>query len=213
MGDILTDDEARIWSMIVDEGRKLREPIIAERERRKAANRAAHAAASGRGNWKYDPASKRKVADSVVEIPVPVKRFLIARASGLSFREAAESSKARWIDVLEAKRGSEEVRCAIATMEEGCRELIRMKSMSIVETGLDEGSRVSMTKVMLAQGMLKSLDRDHFGDDRSSGGAKDDEPKELGNGGFVVKLVADASKVADVAPEGKPKKALVFTDV
>lgn len=216
---MLSDEETFVWEALVEKGRELRAPRIAAKEAKREENmRRLEEDRKKLGRrvispWRGRKEKGVKVGDSLVEVPTGVKRFLVSRACGIPFKEAAAGCGMTWVQIMVAKNRSEDVRCAFAAMESGSRELIRAKAMSVVETSLDEGTRVSMPRVLLAQNMLSKLDAENFGEDMGTkdGGAEGE--KEGGNGGFIVNIVADAAKVADVAPEGKPKKALVFTDV
>lgn len=201
----LSADEEQLWNHLVEEGTDLRAETVkrlSDPEWRKE---------HGRGGKKWVP-------ERIDEIPVSVKRFIVSRAAGLSFKKAAAASGALWADVSRCRDLSETVRCALAAQEKSSRELMKMKAYSLHEQGLDEDAHVSMAQMQMASGVLGKLDRDHFGDDMGSrkrvGLADVEEAKKaLGSGGFVINLIADASKAAEKAPEERPKKALVFAEV
>jgi len=200
----LSDEEELLWNHLVEEGRELRADTVkrlTDPEWRKEHGRP--------GKWN---------PERIDDIPVSVKRFVVGRAAGLSFKKASAASGSTWADISRCKDLSETVRCAIAAQEKSSRDLMKMKAYSLHEQGLDEDARVSMAQMQMAGGILGKLDRDNFGDDgaiRKRVGLADVEEakKALGSGGFVINLVADASKTAERAPEDRPKKALVFAEV
>lgn len=204
----LSDEEAAAWERLVEEGRELRAPVLAAREARKEANRRAFD--SGKYKTPSEEFKRReKAPEASVEIPVEVKRWVVLRAAGMGFRKAGETSGASWLMVCDMKNRSEEMRCALTAQVERSRELILTKALSTVEQSLEEGTRVSMPQAQIAIKTLSSLDRDHFGERAVE---KPEEQQKVGGGGFVIRMVEDATKAAE-KPEAAPKRALVYENV
>lgn len=205
----LSDEESAAWERLVEEGREIRAPILAAREARKEANRRAFD--SGKYKTPSEEFKRReKAPEAVIEIPVEVKRWVVLRAAGMGFRKAGDTSGASWLMVCDFKNRSEEMRCALTAQVERSRELILTKALSTVEQSLEEGTRVSMPQAQIAIKTLSSLDRDHFGEHAVE---KPDVPDKVGGGGFVIRMVEDATKKADERPEAAPKKAIVYENV
>lgn len=211
----LSEDEKSIWESLVAEGRKVRAPILERKAKEREANRRRMAEDHGRdpdesAGWR----SKGRVPAEDAPVPVGVKRFVVCRAAGMSFAQAAAESGCRWSDITLARNASEEVRCAVEGMEGSSRFLMRMKAMSIMEQSQEEGARVSHAQVLMAESILKRLDHSHFGDAVAKVvGEADEGVKAVGGGGFVINVIADAAKVAGEVPKERPAKALVYTDV
>lgn len=211
----LGEEERAVWASLVERGRELRAPMLARREAERAEN--ARRMAEARGETAEKAASWKRRPKSVAVSPIPdgVKRWVVYRASGMSFKAAGAASGCTWNDVNMARMKSEEMMCAVAGMEDSSKFLMRMKAMSVVEQSQDEGVRPHAGQVLMAESILKRLDATSFGDvaARAPELPAGEERKELGNGGFVINVVGDAAKVADAAPEKRPGKAMVYTDV
>ena len=211
----LSEDELAVWSALVERGREIRRPMHERRDAERAENQRRMAEARGRtdvAKWASRP--KGRGSDPDAPIPDPVRRFVVFRASGMSFSEAGAAAGCTWSDVNMARMRSEDMMCAIEGMEESSRFLMRSKAMSVLERSQDEGARVNGAQLAMSESILKRLDHAHFGDALAK---VVDQPQEqakaVGGGGFVINVIADAAKVADAAPAGRPGKALVFTDV
>lgn len=213
----LSPDENEIWESLVAKGREVRAPMQErkakereERQRKLAIEHGVDPAAAA--TWKSKP--KRGGVAGDAPVPVGVKKFVVCRAAGMSFGQAAAASGCRWTDVSIARMRSEEMMCAVEGMEDSSRFLMRMKAMSVIEQSQDEGARVNGAQLMMAESVLKRLDHAHFGDAMAKLVDRQEEAvKEVGSGGFVINVIADATKVADEAPRERPQKAVVYTDV
>ena len=201
----LSEDEERAYGLLVEKGRELREPILRRREE----ERRERSEAAGK---KY-VGKRRGFACSMGRVPDDVRRWVVMRFAGMSFRKAGEASGASWTRVQEAKAHSEEFRCALAAQEENSRMLMRAKALSVMEQSQEEDARVSLPQAQLAMKILSSLDRDHFGEEREAvrrdGG---DEERRICGGGFVINVIGDAASVA-AKPSGSSGKAIVYRDV
>lgn len=218
----LSADELAMWETLVERGREIRAPLQEKKLQDFAERSELFESMKGKFKHKTDPSAwnrkkRRKygvIEDTGYVIPDPVKKFIVYRASGMTFSKAGAASGATWHDISLARFKSEELMCAVEGMEEASRFLLRMKAMSVLEDSQEEGSRPNANQVFMAESILKRLDYRHFGDDVGRNAAIAGEvKKELGNGGFIVNLISDAAEKASKAPEAKPAKALVYTDV
>lgn len=211
----LSDDERRAWDLLVEMGREIREPIVARRAAKLEERKRKYLEAKAAGKAFLEPrftSSADSMADG--EIPDDVKRWIVMRFAGMSFKRACEASGSTWLRVQEAKARNESFRCAYAACEENSRQLMKAKAHSTLEESQDEGSRVSVPQANLAIKIMSSLDREHFGEDKAV--RRDDgdgaSQKPLAGGGFVINLIGDAARVAEAVPSKRPAKALVYSD-
>lgn len=198
----LSAEEAAAWDLLVENGRKIREKQAEEQPKR----------LEGKPEWVKKMLTKKK-RDDLGEVPVQVKRWVVCRMAGISFKKAGLASGATWLEVQAARSKSEAFRCALAAQEENSRQLMKAKAQSVVELSQDEDAKVSIAQTQVSMRILECLDRSAFGMDNRVKDVADEVKKAVGGGGFVINLVGDAAKVAEAAPQKKPAKALVYAEV
>lgn len=196
----LSDAEEAAWDLLVREGARIRAPMLERRaERRAVIDRRAAA----RGEVPY--------RDSMASVPDRVRRWVVLRFAGASFRRAGAESGATWLEVQEARARNESFRCALAAQEDNSRQLMLAKAQSVVEQSQEEDAKVSLAQAQLAMRILSSLDRPHFGEPSECGPGAATLPGGDG-GGFVINVIGDAAAACAKPVEAKGR-ALVYTEV
>lgn len=211
----LSDDERKAWEHLVEEGRVIREPILARQKRRREALEESLRKSAEANGRKYKPMLGSSKSNSVKVIPDAVKRWVILRFAGMTLKKAGEMSGSSWAEVQEMRAGSEEFRCALAAQDASSHRLMLAKAKSILEQSQDEDAKISMPQAQLAMKIVGSLDREHFGEDSGKFRREDDEDgqqRRIGGGGFVINVIGDAASVAAKPVEAKGK-AIVYADV
>lgn len=165
----MSEEEERVWNALVEEGRSLRAPKLAEKEAKVEANAVAtdgHVhAKKPHSEWKTRKHRVSALAE-VFEVPVGVKRFMVLRAAGLSFHKAVNASGTKWCDVSMAKGRSEEARCACEAMEKWSRDLMRTRSYATMEDAVS-GEPVSKVMADASKWILERTERERFADPKA----------------------------------------------